>query len=163
MRWIVLTTALLVGGCSLPRWPVEGRVTSPFGLRWDGIRPEIHRGVDLSVPTGTPVRAMAAGRVRYAGWRNGYGLLVVLDHGGGVASLYAHLSELRVEAGEQVDGQAVIALSGATGNATAPHLHFEIRRSEQAEDPVPLLGGAPYATISAAVPSHAMLSGTVPP
>lgn len=140
---MVLTTALLVEACSLPRWPVEGPVTSPFGLRLNGLRPEVHRGVDLGVPTGTPVQAMADGRVSYAGWWNGYGLLVVLDHGGGTTSRYAHLSQLRVEAGQDVEARQVIALSGATGNASAPHLHFEIRRSDRAEDPVPLLGGFP--------------------
>jgi murein DD-endopeptidase MepM/ murein hydrolase activator NlpD len=118
-------------------------VTSDFGLRFRGIRPEIHRGVDIAVPTGTEVRTMAPGRVRSAGVQGDYGNVVWIDHGGEVISLYAHLSELRVRTGDAVGSGEVIGLSGATGNATAPHLHFEVWRWGQERDPVPLLGRQP--------------------
>lgn len=139
----VLILAVLVSGCSIPRWPVSGTVTSPFGLRRDGWSVGVHRGVDISVPTGTEVRAMAPGRVRFAGTMSGYGLLVILDHGGGVQTRYAHLSEIRVRAAEEVAGRGIVGLSGSTGRASGPHLHFEIIRRGTAEDPVPLLGGFP--------------------
>jgi murein DD-endopeptidase MepM/ murein hydrolase activator NlpD len=135
--------ACLALACAVPRWPVQGPVSSDFGLRFEGVLPSLHRGVDIAVPTGTPVRAMARATVRFAGVQDGYGNVIWLDHGGEVLSVYAHLSELRVAAGEAVDRDAVIGLSGATGNATAPHLHFEIWRWGREQDPVPLLGGFP--------------------
>lgn len=139
---VALAVALLVA-CSLPRWPVEGTVTSPYGLRLNGWWPALHHGIDVAAPPGTPVRAMASGRVVHAGWLGGYGLTVMLDHGGGLVTLYAHLAEIRVEPGRGVEGRDVVGLVGQTGNATGPHLHFEIRRRGRAEDPVPLLGGFP--------------------
>lgn len=86
---------------------------------------------------------MAPGRVRFAGSRGDYGLVVEVDHGGEVWTRYAHLSEVRVRAGEVVRGGGVLGLSGASGNATAPHLHFELWRWGRQRDPVPLLGGFP--------------------
>ena len=135
--------ALHLTACALPRWPVEAPVTSPFGLRLEGWLPDIHRGVDLAVPTGTEVHAMRRGTVEFAGTMSGYGNVIILRHGGELRTVYGHLSELRVSVGEEVEGQQAIALSGATGNVTGPHLHFEIRRGGHAEDPVPLLGGFP--------------------
>jgi murein DD-endopeptidase MepM/ murein hydrolase activator NlpD len=87
--------------------------------------------------------AMASGRVRFAGVQQGYGNVVWLDHGGEVLTVYAHLSEIHVARGQAVAGRAVIGLSGASGNATAPHLHFEVWRWGTERDPVPLLGGFP--------------------
>nr|PZN91434.1 MAG: hypothetical protein DIU52_02360 [bacterium] len=142
-RLSLLACVLLPLGCSIPRWPAHGPITSPFGLRFDGIRPEIHRGVDIALPEGTPVMAMKRGRVRHAGPLGGYGLTVIIEHGPTLVTLYAHLSEVRVRAGEEVQGKQVIGLSGRTGNATGPHLHFEVRRWGRYEDPVPLLGGPP--------------------
>lgn len=144
-RWGVagVLLSLLITGCALPRWPAEGPLTSGFGIRWRGWLPELHRGVDIALPVGTPVRAMAPGTVRFAGTMAGYGTVVWLDHGGEVLSVYAHLSELRVRAGERVEGRHVVALSGASGSVSAPHLHFEIWRWGREEDPVPLLGGPP--------------------
>ncbi|MEJ2503190.1 MAG: M23 family metallopeptidase [Gemmatimonadota bacterium] len=140
----VLLASALLAGCTVPRWPVDGRLTSPYGLRQGGgLLPDIHRGVDIAVPTGTPVRAMAPGRVAYAGTMSGYGRVVIVDHGGGTRTIYAHLSEVRVASGQELEGRAVIGLSGSSGRATAPHLHFEVLRRGRAEDPVPLLGGAP--------------------
>lgn len=140
----LILLALLLSGCGVPRWPLEGRVTSPFGLRRDGLGLEIHRGVDISVPTGTPVRAMAPGRVSFAGAMRGYGYVVMVDHGGGTETVYAHLSDVRVARGEEVGGATIVGLSGSSGRATGPHLHFEIRRRGRAEDPVPLLGRFPH-------------------
>ncbi len=134
---------LLMAGCALPRWPVEGPVSSPFGIRWNGWTPAIHRGIDIAVPTGTPVRAMRGGRVRFAGEMRGYGKVIWLEHRGGSLSAYAHLSELRVRTGEQVSGGQVIALSGATGRVTGPHLHFEVWVSGRPVDPALYLGGRP--------------------
>ena len=130
----------------MPRWPVAGALTSPFGLRRDGLRVTIHRGVDISLPHGTAVLAMAPGTIAFAGTMSGYGRVVIIDHGRDVRSLYAHLSEIRVERGQEIASRAVIALSGSSGRATGPHLHFEIHRGGQAEDPVPLLGGFPPAS-----------------
>lgn len=139
----VLVSVSLASACGLPRWPVSGPLTSPFGLRLDGIWPEIHRGVDISVPEGTPVRAMKGGRVRFAGEMRGYGLVVIMDHGPNLSTVYAHLSELRVATGDEVKGREVIGLAGRTGNATGSHLHFEVWWWGRPEDPVPLLGGPP--------------------
>jgi murein DD-endopeptidase MepM/ murein hydrolase activator NlpD len=138
-----LIAALLCGACALPRWPADAPVSSGWGLRWRGWLPEVHRGVDLALPMGSPVQAMAPGRVRFAGTMNGFGTVIWVDHGGDVLSLYAHLSELRVTTGEAVRGGQVIALSGASGDVSGPHLHFEVWRWGRAEDPIPLLGGPP--------------------
>lgn len=118
-------------------------MTSPFGLRARGFLPEIHRGVDIHVPDGTPVHAMKAGVVRHAGALAGYGLVVILDHGDGLRTVYAHLSTVAVRAGERVGHRALLGRSGRTGNVTGPHLHFEVLRNGRAVDPVPLLGRAP--------------------
>jgi murein DD-endopeptidase MepM/ murein hydrolase activator NlpD len=118
-------------------------MTSPFGLRFVGVRPEIHRGVDLGVPTGTEVLAMSDGRVRFAGTMSGFGNVVWLDHGGAVLTVYAHLSRIDVQAGTRVRAGAAIGLSGASGDTTGPHLHFEVWRWGRQVDPVPLLGGRP--------------------
>lgn len=142
-RWAAVLLAMAASGCALPRWPVEAPLTSPFGIRFRGILPEIHRGVDLAVPEGTPVRAMAPGRVRFAGTQAGYGNVVWIDHGGSVLTVYAHLSRVSAERGREVRGGEVIGASGSTGAATGPHLHFEVWRWGREVDPVPLLGGRP--------------------
>jgi murein DD-endopeptidase MepM/ murein hydrolase activator NlpD len=138
----VLALSLPVG-CSVPRWPVKGPLTSPFGIRFGGIWPDLHRGVDISVPEGTEVRAMAAGTVRFTGVMSGYGNVVWLDHAGSLMTVYAHLSAIRVTGGQRVDGGQTIGLSGQTGNARGPHLHFEVWRHGREIDPVPFLGGFP--------------------
>jgi murein DD-endopeptidase MepM/ murein hydrolase activator NlpD len=139
----LLLLALLAAGCSIPRWPVEGTVTSPFGFRMRGWSPDLHHGVDIAAPEGTPVRAMRSGTVEHAGPWGGYGLAVVISHGGSVRTLYAHLSRLDVRVGERVRGGHGIGAVGRTGNATGPHLHFEVWRWGRPDDPVPLLGGFP--------------------
>ena len=144
MRNVVgLLLLVAVSGCSIPRWPVAAPVTSPFGLRFFGLRPDFHTGVDLAAPTGTPVAAMKSGEVRFAGEMRGYGLVVMLQHGPHLRTVYAHLSEVLVRQGEEVKGGQVIAKSGSSGNASGAHLHFEIQRWGRDEDPVELLGGLP--------------------
>jgi murein DD-endopeptidase MepM/ murein hydrolase activator NlpD len=135
--------SLSAGGCSIPRWPVEGPLISPYGLRFQGLKPTLHRGVDIGVPDGTEVRAMARGRVRFSGTMRGYGEVIWLDHRGGTITVYGHLSSRLVRSGEEVEGRQVIGLSGHSGNAGGPHLHFEIWRHGREVDPVPLLGGFP--------------------
>jgi murein DD-endopeptidase MepM/ murein hydrolase activator NlpD len=154
LRLLVMLAVVAVGaaGCSVPRWPVDGVMTSPYGVRMRGWEPRLHHGVDVAAPTGTPVRAMKSGRVERAGPWGSYGLAVVISHGSNVRSLYAHLSRIDVAAGSRVSGGQVIGAVGATGNATGPHLHFEIQRWGRAEDPVVLLGGFPSTLPAASRP-----------
>lgn len=140
---LALVGLIALSGCAIPRWPVEGPMTSAFGIRWRGVLPGIHRGVDIAVDEGTPVRAMSPAGVRFAGTMAGYGQVVWLDHGGQVLSVYAHLSRIDVRTGERVEGRQVIGLSGSSGDVTGAHLHFEIWRWGRQADPVPLLGGRP--------------------
>jgi murein DD-endopeptidase MepM/ murein hydrolase activator NlpD len=140
---LFLCVLVLTSACSIPRWPVDAPLSSPYGLRLRGIRPTIHRGVDIDVPTGTEVRAMKDGRVRFAGVMRGFGNVVWIEHGAHTLTVYAHLSEIRAAANTWVSGGDVLGLSGATGEATGPHLHFEIWRWGREVDPVPLLGGLP--------------------
>ena len=141
--WIASALLFAAGACAIPRWPLDGPITSDYGLRFRGVLPEVHRGVDIAVPVGTPIRTMAPGTIRFAGEQSGYGNVVWVDHGGEVISVYAHLSEIHVRIGDVVDGGMVLGLSGQTGDATAPHLHFEVWRWGRERDPVPLLGGFP--------------------
>ncbi len=113
-------------------WPVRGTLTSRFGRRWG----RLHEGIDIGVDTGTPVRAAAAGVVSYAGWGGGYGYLVIIDHGNGVETRYAHNSRILVEVGQHVERGEVISQSGSTGRSTGPHVHFEIRQYREAVDPL---------------------------
>ena len=142
-RMLAATTVLGMVGCGLPQWPVEGPIITPFGVRWEANGPTIHRGVDIVVPTGTPVSAMSSGEVRFAGTMSNFGLVVWVDHGDGILTIYAHLSEILVVEGQAVAGGEAVALSGASGNATGPHLHFEIRGRGHQVDPVAMLGGPP--------------------
>lgn len=116
-------------------WPVNGRISSRYGMRWGAM----HHGVDIAVNTGTPVRAAAAGRVSFAGWNGGYGYLVVIDHGQGVETRYAHNSRIVVKVGQQVKRGDIVAYSGNTGRSTGPHLHFEIRYRGASVDPLKYL------------------------
>jgi murein DD-endopeptidase MepM/ murein hydrolase activator NlpD len=139
----VLALTLLAAGCSIPRWPVQGTLISPYGIRFLGLKPDLHRGVDIRVTDGTEVLAMADGTVRFAGSMSGYGNVIWLDHSGEVISVYAHLSSIRVTKGEAVEGRQTIGLSGHSGNATGPHLHFEVWSHGREVDPVAFLGGFP--------------------
>ena len=110
-------------------WPLNGILRSSFGERSDPFSGEgaFHTGIDLSAVTGTDVHATGDGVVVNAGWSGRYGKLVVVDHGNGVQTYYAHLSEFLVVPGEEVRLGQVIALSGGTGRVTSPHLHYEVR------------------------------------
>jgi murein DD-endopeptidase MepM/ murein hydrolase activator NlpD len=113
-------------------WPVNGPVTSPFGMRWG----RMHEGIDIGVGYRTPIHAAAAGVVVWAGWLGGYGNLVVVDHGNGLATAYAHASAILVAVGQQVAQGETISLVGSTGNSSGPHLHFEVRVNGIAVDPL---------------------------
>jgi murein DD-endopeptidase MepM/ murein hydrolase activator NlpD len=113
-------------------WPVSGPVTSPFGWRWG----RMHEGVDIAVPTGTPIAAAASGRVIYAGWMGGYGNLVVIDHGGGLSTAYGHQSSVAVAVGQIVSQGQTVGYSDCTGHCFGPHLHFEVRVNGQPVDPL---------------------------
>jgi murein DD-endopeptidase MepM/ murein hydrolase activator NlpD len=113
-------------------WPVNGPVTSPFGWRWG----RMHQGIDIGVGTGTPIVAAAAGTILYCGWESGYGNLVVIDHGGNLATAYGHQSSIAAACGQQVAQGDVIGYVGCTGHCTGPHLHFEVRINGQAVDPL---------------------------
>ncbi len=134
---------MTVSGCHLPRWPVEASLTSGFGLRFMGMRPDVHHGVDLDVPTGTRVHAMAGGSVRFAGSMSGFGNVIWIDHAHGLMSIYAHLSAIEVRPGARVRAGEAIGASGASGSVTAPHLHFEVWRWGRPVDPITILGGRP--------------------
>ena len=113
-------------------WPVSGPVVSGFGMRWG----RMHEGIDIAAGMGTPVHAAAAGTVIHAGWLGGYGNLVVLDHGDGLATAYAHASALLVVVGQSVSQGETVSLVGSTGHSTGPHLHFEVRVNGVAVDPL---------------------------
>jgi peptidoglycan hydrolase-like protein with peptidoglycan-binding domain len=114
-------------------WPlVHARLGDPFGPRGD----RFHAGIDLIAPAGTPVYAARAGKVTFANWSDGYGFLVVVDHGDGERTLYAHLSQIDVRRGVLVGSGARLGLVGATGDATGPHLHFEVRIRGAAVNPL---------------------------
>jgi murein DD-endopeptidase MepM/ murein hydrolase activator NlpD len=122
-------------------WPVNGVLLSRFGERTDPFSGEgaIHAGVDISAPMGTPVHAAADGIVMRAEYYGGYGKLVVIDHGNGMSTRYGHLSRFDVVPGQEVRRGDVIAFSGATGRATSPHVHFEVRLGGAAVNPHPYL------------------------
>jgi murein DD-endopeptidase MepM/ murein hydrolase activator NlpD len=113
-------------------WPVNGPVSSPFGWRWG----RMHEGIDIAVPGGTPIMAAAGGTVIYTGWMDGYGSLVVVDHGGGVATAYAHMSSIGAGIGQGVAQGQVIGYVGCTGHCFGDHLHFEIRFNGSPVDPL---------------------------
>ena len=115
-------------------WPIRGAVNSPFGPRWGGFHP----GIDIQGSTGTPIHATKAGVVTGIGCGSGYGNCTVIDHGGGVSSLYAHQSSIAISSGPVSAGQ-VIGYVGCTGSCTGPHLHFEIRINGEPRNPLGFL------------------------
>jgi murein DD-endopeptidase MepM/ murein hydrolase activator NlpD len=123
-------------------WPLNGVLRSSFGERSDPFSGEgaFHTGIDVSAVSGTPVHATADGVVVNAGWSGRYGKLVVIDHGNGVQTYYAHLSEFQVVPGEEVRLGEQIALSGGTGRVTSPHLHYEVRVAGTPVNPYRYLG-----------------------
>ena len=122
--------------------PVDGSISAGFGWRvnpW----PEFHKGLDLAANYGTPVHAAADGVVRSTGWDGGFGNKVDIDHENGYHTWYAHLSHFAVSPGERVRKGETIAYVGATGEATGPHLHYQVMLGGQAIDPYPYLNGIP--------------------
>lgn len=111
--------------------PYHGRITSTFGHRenpFGGDNVEVHKGLDIAAPYGSPVRAMAKGTVEFAGLRGGFGNCIMLKHGNGFETLYGHLSKILVKVGQQINIGQQIGNVGSTGRSTGPHLHYEIHR-----------------------------------
>jgi peptidoglycan DL-endopeptidase CwlO len=116
-------------------WPVSGPVVSPFGMRWG----QMHEGIDIAVPEGTPIRAAASGTVvlqQGEAESGGYGNFTCIDHGGGLSTCYAHQSAFAVSAGQSVSQGDVIGYSGCTGHCFGPHVHFEVRVDGTPTDPL---------------------------
>ena len=127
---------------ALPQiWPVEGVLTSPFGYRHSpfGHQWKMHTGLDIGAGWGSPILATNDGLVSFAGWDQGHGNTVEIDHGHGVTTRYCHASRLLVDAGDLVATGDVIALVGSTGMSTGPHLHYEILVDGEKVDPLPYL------------------------
>lgn len=119
------------------RYPVKARITSPFGPRRHpifGVR-SMHTGIDMAAPRGTKIKASEGGLVIYSGWYGGYGRVVILDHSKGYTTLYAHLEKTKVKVGDRVKQGQTIGHEGATGYATGPHLHFEVRTKGRPQNP----------------------------
>lgn len=132
--------------------PVSGRISSRFAT--SRMHPILdifraHRGVDLAAPHGTRIVAPAAGRVRYVGWRVGYGLTIELEHSGGVVTRLAHCARALVKAGERVEMGTPVATVGATGVATGPHVHFEVLTRGRSVDPIHFLASSRGGVVSA--------------
>lgn len=122
-------------------WPCQGPITSPYGWR---IHPvfhtrKYHSGVDIGVDTGTPIHAAANGVIIYSGWMGGYGYAIMIDHGGGLVTIYGHNSSLAVSEGQRVSQGQVVAYAGSTGYSTGPHCHFEVRLHGEVVSPMPYL------------------------
>lgn len=120
-------------------WPLRGPVTSGYGVPRG--RRSHHAGLDIDGEQGDPIYAAASGRVREAGRGGSYGKYVLIDHGNGLQTLYAHVSRIMVKRGQRVESGDEVALVGQTGNARGTHLHFEVRRDGRAVDPLPFLRG----------------------
>lgn len=116
-------------------WPVRGTVVSPYGQRWG----RLHSGIDIAAPAGTPIAASSSGQVIYAGSMSGYGLIVVIQHAGGIATAYAHNSSLSVSVGQSVTQGQTIAAVGCTGRCYGDHVHFEVRSGGSPVDPLAYL------------------------
>jgi len=123
-------------------WPVDGKLEGGFGGRrnpFGGPGYEFHTGQDIEAPLGAPVVAGASGKISFVGWQNGYGQLVVVDHGGGLTTRYGHLSHIDVDAGQQVSRGQLVGKVGSTGRSTGPHLHYEVRINEAPVNPLEYL------------------------
>ena len=123
-------------------WPVEGTLEGGFGGRrnpFGGGGYEFHSGQDIEAPPGAPVVAGASGRVSFVGWQNGYGQLVIVDHGGGLTTRYGHLSSIDVQLDQTVSRAQLLGKVGSTGRSTGPHLHYEVRINDQPVNPLQYL------------------------
>ena len=120
---------------------MTGQITSPFGWRRSpfGGSPEFHQGLDIAANMGTTIIAPASGTVISSGWYGGYGNYILIDHGGGMATGYGHLSQMFVSAGQQIQKGQAIGAVGSTGASTGPHLHFEVRINGKPVDPAAYL------------------------
>lgn len=129
------------GGSGALMWPASGPITSPYGWRIHPIfgTQRYHSGVDIGANYGAPILAADSGIVIASGWMGGYGKAVIIDHGGGISTLYGHNSELLVSEGSRVQKGQMIARCGATGYATGPHLHFEVRKNGSPVSPMSYL------------------------
>lgn len=132
-------TYMKAGGQLL--WPTRGKVTSRFGTRIHPVFKTkiMHTGIDISAKKGTSVNAAESGEVLYSGWLRGYGQIIIIDHGHDMTTVYAHLDSIAVDEGRGVKKGQVIGAVGSTGVATGPHLHFEVRLSGEARDPLKYL------------------------
>jgi murein DD-endopeptidase MepM/ murein hydrolase activator NlpD len=124
-------------------WPIEGQITSPFGLREHPVSgdSEFHSGVDIAAEPGRPVRATGEGIVSFSGWSGASGNLVVIEHGAGFSTLYAHNKMVAVKAGQRVKRGEIIGYVGSTGNSTGPHVHYEVWLNGRAVNPDTYLKG----------------------
>jgi murein DD-endopeptidase MepM/ murein hydrolase activator NlpD len=113
-------------------WPINGTISSPFGMRWG----RLHAGIDIPASVGTPIRAADSGKVILAGAQGGYGNYTCIQHSGSMSTCYAHQSSIGVSVGQSVSQGQVIGATGNTGNSTGPHLHFEVRINGSPVDPV---------------------------
>jgi murein DD-endopeptidase MepM/ murein hydrolase activator NlpD len=131
-------------------WPVEGRLQGSFGNRLDPFSGEgaYHKGIDITAPYGTPVRATADGVVTHAGWWGGYGRLVIVDHGGGMETYYAHLSRIDVLEGSEVRRGEIVGRLGSSGRSTSPHLHYEVRVGRAPVNPIRFLRNAAVSVVA---------------
>ena len=114
--------------------PINGTVTSRFGSI-ESVRYGAHTGLDIAAASGTPIKAAAGGTIEYASWMGSYGNLVIVSHGNGIKTYYAHCSKILVTKGQTVNAGDTISLVGTTGNSTGPHLHFEVRINDKPVNP----------------------------
>jgi len=129
-------------GYTPTEWPVQGTLESGFGGRrnpFGGSGYEFHSGQDIDAAWGTPVISAASGKIDFVGWQNGYGQVVVVDHGGGLTTRYGHLSHIDVIQGQVVSRAQFLGRVGSTGRSTGPHLHYEVRVNDEPVDPVQYL------------------------
>ncbi|HEY6235043.1 MAG TPA: peptidoglycan DD-metalloendopeptidase family protein, partial [Candidatus Elarobacter sp.] len=122
-------------------WPVSGPITSPFGWRMHPVyhRMILHRGIDIGVPTGTPVVAAGGGTIILASYQGDCGNMIAIDHHGGLSTIYCHLSQIFVSVGQEIQRGQAIGAAGATGDATGPHVHFQVMKNGNPVDPMTYL------------------------